>query len=328
MTTTMKAMVALSYGTPAPMKLKKVAVPTLQPHQVLVRVHASSATQADVMMLSGKPYATRLMLGLRKPKHPIPGTGFAGQVVAVGSQVTRFSKGQKVFGETTLGFSTSAEYVTVGQDGVILEMPENMGYQEAATYCDGPITAYNFLKEIGQVKPGQKVLVNGAAGSLGSAAVQIANILGATVTGVCSTRNIGMVRALGAHKVVDYTQKDFTQSTERYHVVFDAVGKSSFGRARRVLTPTGQYLTPVLKLSALWASLYTRLWGKQKAVFAATGMHKDHVLRGMLQVLVGWFKAGHLQVVIDRQYPLEKLPEAYRYIATGHKKGNVVIAHE
>lgn len=321
----MKAIVAAGYGTPDVLQLREVEKPTPKANEVMVKNYASSATKADEAMRTGKPYIARLFTGLRKPKHPIPGTGFAGVVESVGAKVTDFRPGDRVFGETTLGFSTNAEYVAVPESGVILPMPENMTYEEGATYGDGPVTSYNFLKYVGKIQPGQKVLINGASGSLGTAAVQLAKHFGAEVTGVCSTRNVGLVKSLGADRVIDYTKQDFAKGDERYDIIFDTIGKSSFKRARAVLKKDGQYLSPVLQFGLMMQMLWTSKMSKQKAVFAATGMRSDSELREMMEELVKLFKDGKLTTVIDRQFPLEKLAEAHRYIAAGRKKGNVII---
>jgi len=322
---TMKAVVATSYGGPEVLQFTQVAKPTPKPHEVLLRVHASSATTADGMMRTGKPYLGRLMIGLTKPKHPIPGTGFAGEVEAVGAAVTRFQPGDRVFGETTLGFSANAEYLAVPENGVLLKMPEHLSYAEAAPFCDGAVTSWNYLKYLADLRPGQHILINGASGSLGTAAVQLAKYLGATVTGVCSTRNLGLVRSLGADEVIDYTRKDFTKQEAQYDYVFDTVGKSTFNACKGVLTAQGVYLCPVLSLPLLWQTMRSAASNGRKAVFAATGLRTDEELRSMLEELLEIYQAGQFKIVIDRQYPLEKLAEAHTYIAAGRKKGNVVI---
>lgn len=321
----MKAIIATGYGSPEVLELQQVPKPQPKGNEVLIKVHASPATTADTMMRTGKPYIARMATGLLKPKHPIPGTGFAGVVEETGSQVTSFKAGQRVFGETTLGFSTHAEYVAVPENGVILPMPENLSFAEAATFCDGPVTSLNFLKEIAQVMPGQKVLINGASGSLGTAAVQIAKHLGAEVTGVCSTRNVGLVKSLGADFVIDYTKKDFTKAGKTYHLVYDTIGESTYSKCKNILTQSGVYLSPVLKFSLLLQMLGTAMFGEKRAKFSATGLRKDAELRKMLAELVEIHKEGKLKIVIDRQYPLEKVPEAHTYIASGRKKGNVII---
>ena len=324
----MKAIVVTGYGAPDVLKLQEVDKPQPKENEVLVKVHASSATTAEGMMRTGKPYFGRLMTGLTKPKYPIPGTGFAGVVESVGENVTTFKSGDRVFGETTLGFSTNAEYLTMPEASVILSLPENMSYAEGATFGDGHVTSMNFLKEIARVKPGQKVLINGASGSLGTVAVQIAKYLGAEVTGVTSTRNVGLVKSLGADHVIDYTKKDFTKINETYDVVYDTIGKSSFSKSKNILTEKGQYVSPVLKFSLLLQMMRTSVFGKKKAKFAATGLRTDAELKSLINELLEIFKEGCLKTVIDRQYPLEKVAEAHTYIASGHKKGNVVIIVE
>ncbi|WP_206611027.1 NAD(P)-dependent alcohol dehydrogenase [Mariniphaga sediminis] len=324
----MKAIVATGYGAPDVLKIRQVAKPHPKENEVLVKVNASSATTADGMMRTGKPYFARLMTGLRKPKHPVPGTGFAGIVETAGKNVKTFKPGDRVFGETTLGFSTNAEYVTIPENGVILPMPDSMPYAEGATFGDGHVTSFNFLKEIAKIKPGQKVLINGASGSLGTAAVQLAKYFGAEVTGVSSTRNVGLVKSLGADHVIDYTKKDFTKVKETYDVVYDTIGKSSYSKSKNILTEDGLYLSPVLRFSLLLQMMRTSVFSRKKAKFAATGLRSDKELKNMLAELIEIFKEGRLKTVIDRQYPLEKVAEAHTYIASGHKKGNVVIIVE
>jgi NADPH:quinone reductase-like Zn-dependent oxidoreductase len=323
----MKAIVASGYGNSEVLKFTSVEKPNPGPGDVLVKVVASSVTTADTMMLSGKPYIARLFVGLTKPKYPITGTGFAGTVEAIGSEVNNFSKGEEVFGETTLGFSANAEYVVVPANGIVLPKPASMSFTEAASYGDGAITSYNFLKRIAKVQPGQRVLINGAAGSLGTAAVQIARILGAHVTGVCSARNFGLIKSLGADEVIDYQKQDFTLMDAQYDIIFDTVGKSSFNRAKNVLSKNGIYLSPVLKFSLLLQMMSSALFGEKKAIFEATGANKEDTLKGLLEELVTFHKKGQLKIIIDRQYPLERVPQAYQYISCGHKKGNVVIVN-
>jgi NADPH:quinone reductase-like Zn-dependent oxidoreductase len=243
----------------------------------------------------------------------------------VGSAVTQFELGDRVFGETAFGFSANAEFLTVPEDGVVLPLPEGLDFAEAANFCDGHLTSFNFLKEIGQVKKGQKVLINGASGALGTSAVQIAKYMGAEVTAVCSSRNVGLVKSLGADYVIDYYQEDFTESENRYDLVYDTIGKSSFTESRRVLKPQGIYLSPVLHFPLLWDMFITSLSGGKKARFEATGTNSHEKLRNMLKEVLSIYIAGKLKTVIDRQFPLEKLADAHRYIDSGHKKGNVVI---
>lgn len=321
----MNAIVATGYGGPEVLELQQVNKPAPAQNELLIRIYAASATTADGMMRTGTPYLGRLFTGLTKPKHPIPGTGFAGMVEATGSDVTNYKIGDRVFGETSIQFSTNAEYVCVPEDGIVLPLPEEISFTEAAPFCDGALTSLNFLQELGNVEPGQEVLINGASGSLGTAAVQLAKQLGATVTAVCSTRNVALVKSLGADVVIDYTKTDFTQGAARYHLVYDTIGKSSFGACKQILRENGAYLSPVLSLGLLGQMAITSKIGHKKARFAATGLVAPDKLRVLLAQLIELRKQGKLTTVIDRQYPLEKVGEAHTYIASGRKKGNVVI---
>jgi NADPH:quinone reductase-like Zn-dependent oxidoreductase len=321
----MKAIVAKGYGSPEVLQLKEVNKPVPKSNEVLVKVVTASATTADAMMRTGKPYIARLFLGLTKPKKKIPGTGFAGIVEQVGENVNRYKVGDRVFGETAFGFSSNAEYLTISEDGIILPMPESLNFLEASNFCDGHLTSFNFLKEIAKLKPNQKILINGASGSLGTSAIQIAKFMGAHVTAVCSGRNAGLVKSLGADVIIDYQQKDFTKSDAKYDYVYDTVGKSSFTACKAILKYNGVFLSPVLKLPLLLQMAKTSLFGSKKAKFEATGANKESKLRELLEEVVDIYNAGKLKTVIDRQFPLEKVAEAHRYIDSGHKKGNVVI---
>lgn len=322
----MKAAVMTGYGSAEVIKFMEAAMPKPNSDEVLVKIYASSATRADAMMRTGKPYIARLFIGLRKPKHSIPGTGFAGEVVAVGSEVTNFKNGDQVFGETTTNFSTNAEFLVIPETDVILHRPEYLDVKDAAVYCDGHLTSMNFLKNVGQLKPGQKVLINGASGSLGTSAIQLAKYMGAEVTGVCSNRNVSLVKSLGADHVIDYTREDFTKGERKYDLIFDTVGKSSFGKAKKVLAERGKYISPVLKFSLSVQMLCSGLFGRKKALFDATGMKKPKELKALLKELIQISAEGKLKTVIDRQFPLEKVAQAHAYIDTGHKKGNVIIS--
>ena len=325
MTQIMKATVAIGYGSPDVLQLQEVKKPIAKSNEVLVRVMTASATTADAMMRTGKPYIARLFVGLTKPKKSIPGTGFAGIVEQVGKDVTNFEIGDRVFGETAFGFSSNAEYLTISEHGVILPMPENLDFSEAANFCDGHLTSFNFLKEIAKLKPDQKVLINGASGALGTSAIQIAKYMGAQVTAVCSGRNTGLARSLGADEVIDYQQKDFTKGDRKYDYVYDTIGKSSFSACKDILSEKGVYLSPVMKFPLLLQMIKTSLFGQKKAKFEATGANKEEKLRYLLSEVLDIYKEGRLKTIIDRQFPLEKVAEAHRYIDSGHKKGNVVI---
>jgi NADPH:quinone reductase-like Zn-dependent oxidoreductase len=321
----MKAIVCTKYGSPDVLELKEVAKPVPGDNEVLIRVLAASVTAADSMIRTGTPYYGRLFIGLVKPNKPIPGTGFAGVVEAVGKEVKLFKNGEPVFGETGLGFSANAEYVCLPQDGVLAKMPTSMTYEEAAPVCDGALTSLNFLKDVGKIQRGQRVLINGASGSLGSSAVQIAKYFGAHVTGVCSTANLDMVKSLGADKVIDYTKEDFTRASQAYDIIFDTVGKSSFSRCKDSLKDNGVYLSPVLGLSLLLQMIWTSKLGSRKAKFSASGLRPASELRILLNELKEPIEAGMIKSIIDRCYELEQTAEAHRYVDTGHKRGNVII---
>ena len=321
----MKAIVYTKYGSPDVLQLKEVEKPTPKSNEVFIRIKASTVTRADGMMRKGTPYFGRLFLGLLKPKYPITGTGFAGEIVAIGKEVKLFKKGDKVFGESVLGSGTNTEYVCVPEEGVLSKIPANMSYEEVASVCDGALTSFNFLRDIAKIQSGQKVLIIGASGSLGTAAVQLAKYFGAEVTGVCSTKNIDLVKSLGADKVIDYTKEDFTRSGQTYEIIYDTVGKSSFSRCKALLTQKGIYLSPVLGLKLLFQMMWTSMIGTKKAMFSATGLRPVSELRVLLKELKEMIESGQLKTVIDRLYPLEQVAEAHRYVDKGHKKGNVVI---
>jgi NADPH:quinone reductase-like Zn-dependent oxidoreductase len=321
----MKAIVCTQYGSPEVLQLEELETPAPRVDEVLIRIHAASVTAADGMIRKGTPFYGRFFIGLMKPKNPIPGTGFAGVIEAVGKEIKNFKKGDTVFGETGLGFSAHAEYVCLPEDAVLLKLPNGMTYAEAAPVCDGALTSMSFLKDIGEIQSGHKVLINGASGGLGSAAVQIAKSFGAEVTGVCSTTNLEMVKSLGADKVIDYNKDDFTSLGDTYDIIFDTVGKSSFSRCKNALRENGIYLSPVLGLPLLLQMIWTAKMGNKKARFSATGIRPAPELRILLNELVGSFVSGKIKTVIDRTYQLEQIVDAHRYVDKGHKKGNVVI---
>lgn len=325
----MKAVLADSYGGPDALKVGEIARPRPKPNEVLVRTYASAVTQADVMMRKGTPRFARVFIGLTKPNARVPGTAFAGKIESVGADVTRFKVGDDVFGETAMGFSAHAEFVAVPEDGVIETVPMNMSYDEAAPVVDGALTVHNFLTNLVTIRPGDKVLINGAAGGLGTAAVQLAKHFGADVTGVASGRNADLVRRQGADHFIDYTREDFTRGAERYDVIFDTVGKVSFGKARRALKADGTFLSPVLSLGLLFRMIWTARFGAQRAKFSATGMLSHDRLRKALSEVKTLIEAGKLWTVIDRRYPLDAIRDAHAYVETGHKRGTVVleIAH-
>jgi NADPH:quinone reductase-like Zn-dependent oxidoreductase len=321
----MKAIIQTKYGSPDVLQLKEVAKPTPKEHEILVRIAATTASAADNALLKG-PYLGRLFgTGLTRPKNPIPGTLLAGKIAAVGKEVKRFKEGDQIFGASDLGFGCYAEYICLPEDGALTTIPTNMTYEEAAAFFDGAITALPFLREKGNIQKGQKVLINGASGSIGTAAVQLAKYFGAEVTGVCSTTNVEMVKSLGADKVIDYTKEDFTGSGQTYDIIFDTVGKSSYSRSKESLTKEGIYLSTVYGLGIILQMLRTSMMDSKKAILMLAGTRSSSQKTEDLLFLKELVEAGKMKAVIDRRYPLEQTAEAHNYVASGHKKGNVVI---
>lgn len=317
----MKAAIYTKYGSPEVIQLIDVEIPSLKPNEILVKIKASSATIADTMMRAGTPKFGRLFLGLFKPKNSALGTGFSGIVEAIGSEVTTFNIGDAIFGEQLFNTGTNSEYACISEDGVVALKPATISHQEAAPICDGFLTSYSFLKDIGNLKKGQHILINGASGSLGSAAVQIAKQMGAFVTGVCSTSNIDLVKSLGADDIIDYKKNDFTEMENTYDIIYDTVGKSSFKKSKLVLNHNGLFMSPVLSCELLW---YTMVSPK-KVKFSATGMRKQKDLKFLLNELVSLIKQDKLHTIIDRTYPLEEIIDAHNYLESGNKYGNIAI---
>ncbi|MDP3066942.1 MAG: NAD(P)-dependent alcohol dehydrogenase [Methanobacteriaceae archaeon] len=321
----MKAIVYTEYGPPDVLQLKEVAKPVPKDNEVLIKVYATTVTTADGMMRRGESLVSRIILGLRKPrrKFKIPGLELAGEIEETGKDVKRFMKGDQVYGFTGFGPGAYAEYKCMPEKGSLVIKPGNMTYEEAAAVVDGASTALFFLKDKAQIQSGEKVLINGASGSMGTFAVQLAKYFGAEVTGVCSTANLELVKSLGADKVIDYTKEDFTRSCETYDIIFDTVGKSSFSRCKGLLKKNGRYVVTVMGLAPLVQTLWTRVIGSKKVIFTMS-IEKTEALVFIKELI----EAGKLKPVIDRRYPLEQIAEAHKYVEKGHKKGNVVIKIE
>jgi NADPH:quinone reductase-like Zn-dependent oxidoreductase len=321
----MKAVSQKRYGGPDVLTIQDLPKPSPKDNELLIRVHAAPITAAGGFMREGKPYLGRLAIGIFKPKSQTPGVCFSGEVEDIGKDVKLFQVGDNVFGETLFNMGTQAAYVCAGEEEVIAKKPEHITHAEAAPICDGHLTSMNFLTQVTTLRPGQRILIIGASGSLGTAAVQIATELGAEVTGVCSTANIELVKSLGAHAVIDYTKTDFSKDSVTYDVIYDTVGKSSFNTCKPVLTEHGVYMSPVLDFKLLCQALWTSKLAKKKAKFSATGILPKQELKRMLFQIKALIEEQKIRTVMDRKYTFDQVSEAHSYADTGRKKGNVVL---
>jgi NADPH:quinone reductase-like Zn-dependent oxidoreductase len=314
MASSMKAVVCTKYGPPEVLRVAAVEKPTPQDNQVRIRIIATTVTSGDVRLRKADPFVVRLFFGLLRPRKPILGSDLAGEVDAVGKDVRRFKPGDQIFG---MGVRTYAEYTCVRENGPRALKPTNMTFVEAAAIPWGAGCSLYFLRR-GGIRAGQKVLIYGASGSLGTAAVQLAKSFGAEVTGVCSTANLELVKSLGADKVIDYTKEDFA-TPETYDLVYHTVGKLSFPRGLKSLKKGGAFVSALL-LTSLLRRPWAWIAGRKKVVGGIAKVKAEDMV--FLKELV---EAGKLRAVIDRQYPLEQIAEAHRYAEGGHKRGNVVV---
>lgn len=320
----MKAMNCVRRDYPEVFQSIQTATPSFKEDEVLVKICATLATASDCITSSG----TSTLAGIfstKKTKVKIMGVEFAGVVEAVGKSVKSFKVNDYVFGSAGLRYGAYAEYIKIKEDAVLLLKPEEIDFDEAACLCDGGLTAYNFLKEKARIERGQKVLIYGASGAVGTYAVQLAKYFGAEVTGVCSSKNRDLVLELGADKVIDYSTEDFTKNMQTYDIIFDTVGKLKFSKCKHSLSSKGIYLTTMPSLAILLQMLYTALRKGRKAVFSATGLIKAEKRIDWLELLARLSSKRKIKAIIDRYYPLEQLNEAHRYVGEGHKTGNVVI---
>ncbi|MBC2707882.1 MAG: NAD(P)-dependent alcohol dehydrogenase [ANME-2 cluster archaeon] len=331
----MKAIVYTKYGSPDVLQLKEVEKPTPKDNEILISVYATPVNYGDITarnfsnispsefnmpMLLWLP--ARMSFGLRKPKNPILGSELAGEIEAIGKGVKKFRRGDQVFAYRGMSMGANAEYLSMPEDGMVGIKPANMTYEEAACVPYGGIMALSLLRKV-NIQSGQKVLINGASGGIGSLAVQLAKYYGAEVTGVCSTPRLELVKSLGTDKVIDYTKEDFTKNGEKYDLIFDILGRSSFSRCKGSLTQNGRYLLASFKMKKLFQMLGTSIIGSKKVICALVSEKSEDLI--FLKELV---EAGKIRSVIDRCYPLEQTAEAHRYVEKGQKKGNVVITVE
>ncbi len=328
----MKAIILTQYGPPDVLQLREVTKPAPKDNEILIKVYATPVNFGDTFARNFKDISPRqfnmpflfwlfakMSLGFTSPKIAILGSEFSGEVEATGKDVSRFKPGDQVFGYLGMSMGTYAEYLCMPENGMVAPKPANMTYEEAAAVPYGALTALSLLRKA-NIQPGQKVLINGASGGIGSAAVQLAKYYGAEVTGVCGTPRLGFVKALGADKVIDYTQEDFTRNGETYDLIFDILGKSSFSHCKSSLKPNGRQLFASFKMKQLFQMLWTSKMSSQKVICALSTEKAEDLI--VIKELV---EAGKIKVIIDRCYPFEQAAEAHRYVETGHKKGSVVI---
>ncbi|PZD96544.1 NAD(P)-dependent alcohol dehydrogenase [Paenibacillus sambharensis] len=318
----MKAMMQTSYGPPEVIVPQEIAKPSPGDKDILIRIRAAAVGPSDSAFRKGDPVMIKWIYGLSRPKYAIGGCELAGEVEAVGRNVEHFKEGDRVLGMSVKSFGAYAEYKCLSEESPLAVIPDHISFEEAVGVCDGGATALTFLRDQANLQKGQNVLIYGASGAVGIYAVQLAKYYGAEVTGVCSARNADLVRKAGADVVIDYTQEDFTKAGKAYDVIFDAVGKRSFSACKRALTAKGIYMTTVPKLSTIVQMMWTSLLKGRRAVFATAGLMQN---KANLSFLMELASHGALHAVIDRQYPLELLPDAHRYVETERKRGNVVI---
>ncbi len=324
----MKAAVFSRYGNPEVLQIAKIEKPAPKSNEVLVRIQATSVTAEDPRMRGfNHPPLLKLpvglMFGFKKPKNQVLGMEFSGTIEAVGPTVKRYKAGDQVFGYTGLSFGAYAEYKCIPENGLIHVKPENLSFEESACMVNGSLSALVYLKKKGKIKNGHEVLIYGASGSVGSAAVQLAKYFGARVTGVCSTRNMERIKLIGADRVMDYTRQDFTREDKKYDLIFDTVGKTSMKVCMHLLKPKGKYLRTDFGFSHILAAVFSSLFKDRKVIVASSNFHWK---KEDLDFLKGIAEKGDFKPVIDRTYPLENIREAHKYVELGHKVGNVAVS--
>jgi NADPH:quinone reductase-like Zn-dependent oxidoreductase len=329
----MKAIVYTEYGPPEVLQPAEVEKPVPKDNEILIRIAATSVSYGDLVARNVKgislrefnmPFPfwviTKVAFGLSKPKISVLGSEFSGEIEAVGKDVRRFKEGDQVFGYRGQSMGAYAEYLCMPEDGVVTTKPVNMTHEEAAAVPSGGMTAWHILRKVG-IQSGQRVLINGASGGIGSHAVQLAKFhFGAEVTGVCSTPRLELVKALGADQVIDYTKEDFTQSGETYDLIFDVLGKSSFSRCRDSLKPNGRYVLASFKMRPLFQMLSTKIRGDKKVLCVLSPQSTEDLI-----FLRGLIEEGKVRSIVDKCYPLEQAAVAHRYVEEGHKKGHVIL---
>lgn len=315
----MKSVVCTEYGSPEVLQIQQTNIPQPKDHEILLKIHATSTTSGDARIRRADPFIIRLIFGFKKPKNAILGVVVAGEVKAVGKAVTKFKVGDQIFGSTGMQFGAYAEYATISEDGTLAIKPQQLTYEEAAAIPFGALAALHFLKKA-NLQAGQKVLIYGASGAVGTAAIQIAKSFGVEVTAVCSSRNFELVKSLGADEVIDYTKEDFSKKHKKYDVVLEAVGKSAIAQGLNALQPKGKLLLVSASFGQMFYALFAAMMSSKKIIM---GVDEENAVA--MEFLHQLLMKGQLQPVIDRSYPLEKVVDAHRYVDAGRKKGNVVL---
>ena len=327
----MKAAVYTQYGSPEVVQIKELPIPSIKSDEVLVRIHATSVNRTDCGFLRAKPFITRFFSGLFKPKYNVLGNEFAGEVMDVGEDISKYSKGDKVFGLRGVRLGCHAQYLVLEESAAMAHMPFGMSYKDLGGISEGAFYALNYFKAI-KPKPGERILINGSTGAIGTAGVQLAKYYGLQITAVGNTKNIDLVKSLGADRVVDYLKEDFRSvlDGEQFDYIFDAVGKSSYGQCKHLLKPNGIFFAT--ELGPYWNNVWYSLWTALFKKMPGSGNHKvifplpaDDKAGEMVQFFKELIEEGKLKPVVDRVYPLEDIVEAYHYVETGEKTGGVVI---
>jgi len=316
----MRAVIRTTYGGPEVLSLKNVKRPVPKPKELLIRVHATTINRTDCGLLTGKPLIIRLFVGLRSPKHSIGGTDFAGEVIGIGSEVSNFELGDRVWGFNDEGLQSHAEYMVINETVAVAKIPDDVSYEHAAASAEGAHYALNFINKV-RIKTGDKVLVNGATGAIGSATVQILKYYNCKVTAVVNTKNIEMIKSLGVDKIYNWEQEDFTQDEDRYDFVCDSVGKSTFGKCKHLLKDRGIYVSSELGPGGenVYLPLLT-LFSKKQVKFPLPMNTRRSIL-----FINRLMREGKFKSVIDRHYKMDEIPQAYKYVMTGQKTGNVIL---
>lgn len=320
----MKAMVREVYGNADVIQIEEIRKPEVNSNELLIKIHATTVNRTDCAILTGKPWIMRFSLGFFSPKEKTTGTDFSGRVVAVGDDVMGFKVGDRVFGFNDTGVKSHAEYIAINEDQPISLIPEKLSYEEAVTALEGVHYAYNFINKV-DIKNSDEILINGAAGAIGSALVQLLKYYGVTITAVCSTRHIELMKSLGINNIIDYKKEDFTTKDKKYDYIFDAVGKSSFKKCKPLLKENGIYISsePGEHFRNLFLAVFSPLLGGKKVIFP---LPSD--IKGSINFVKQLIKDNQYKAIIDRKYTLDTIDEAYRYVLSGHKSGNVLITFE